>query len=105
MPKRNTATNDKERHVLSVNFKDGTLAELPWDVLRDACPCAECIDKHGKRDQNPLMLTVTPNKTLVGVETAGNYAVQLIWGDGHRFGIYTWNYLRELAEKLATPKA
>lgn len=101
MPKRNTVTNDKEQHVLRVNFKDGSTAELPWDMLRSACPCAECTDKQGKREQNPLMLTVAPNTTLVGVEYAGNYAVQLIWGDDHRFGLYTWTFLRELAERLA----
>ncbi|HET7091549.1 MAG TPA: DUF971 domain-containing protein [Anaerolineae bacterium] len=99
MPKTNSVVNDKERHMLIVKFKDGASAELPWDVLRDACPCAECKDLHGTGD--PLKLTAMPNKTLTGFEYAGNYAVILIWGDGHRFGIYTWPYLRELAQKLA----
>lgn len=31
--------------------------------------------------------------TLVGVEKMGNYAIQLSWQDGHRYGIYTWDYL------------
>lgn len=99
MPKRNTVTNDAERRVLIVNFKDGSTVELPWGLLRDACPCAECRELHGPRD--PLKLVVAPDKNLIGFNYAGNYAVQLAWGDGHSFGIYTWSYLRELAEKVS----
>lgn len=95
MPKSNTVTNDKERRMLIVKFKDGSTVELAWGLLRDACPCAECKEVHGPRD--PLKLTVAPNKNLVEVQYTGNYAVTLAWGDGHRFGIYAWAYLRELA--------
>ncbi len=100
MPKRNKFVNDKEQHILVVNFKDGEKAELPWAMLRDACPCAECKQKHGTQQDNPLQLTVAPNTTLVGVEFAGNYAIVLIWGDGHNTGIFSWNYLRGLAARL-----
>ncbi len=103
MPKTNTVTNDKDRQVLIVKFKDGSSVELPWGLLRDACPCAECKQAHGPRD--PLQLMVAPDTNLVAYEYAGNYAVQLTWGDGHRYGIYSWNYLRELAEKLAASRA
>ncbi len=34
---------------------------------------------------------------LESVEVIGNYALQLVWGDGHKFGIYTWEYLRQLS--------
>lgn len=98
MPRSHTAMNVSERQVLAVKFKDGTSIELPWGLLRDACPCAECKELHGPHD--PLKLTVAPDKNLVEVQPTGNYAVTLVWGDGHRFGIYTWAYLRELAERL-----
>jgi len=98
VPKTNTVFNNAERQVLIVKFKDGATAALPWGRLRDACPCAECKELHGPPD--PLKLVAAPNKNLTGFEYAGNYAVTLIWGDGHRFGIYTWPYLRELAEKV-----
>ena len=35
---------------------------------------------------------------LVGIEEVGNYAIQLAWGDGHATGIYSFRFLRELAE-------
>jgi len=95
MPKTNVVATDTERKVLMVKFKDGASAELAWDLLRDACPCAECKELHGPSD--PLKLLPMPNKNLAGFEYTGNYAVTLIWGDGHRTGIFTWAYLRELA--------
>ena len=42
MPKTNSVVNDNERRMLIAKFKDGSTVELPWDTLRDACPCAEC---------------------------------------------------------------
>jgi DUF971 family protein len=97
VPKTNIVINDADRKVLSVKFKDGSSAELAWGLLREACPCAECKELHGPRD--PLRLVVAPDKNLTGFEYTGNYAVTLAWADGHRAGIYTWAYLRELAAK------
>ncbi len=102
MPKSNSFQKDDERQVLIVRWKDGTTAEVPWAKLRDACPCAECTNLHG--DADPLRLKLAPNKNLVGVDYVGNYAVQPRWGDGHGAGIFTWNYLRELAGLMPAPQ-
>jgi DUF971 family protein len=32
---------------------------------------------------------------VTGLETVGNYALQVLWDDGHQTGIYTWRMLRE----------
>jgi DUF971 family protein len=37
----------------------------------------------------------------VGLERLGNYAVTLEFDDGHRTGIYSWHYLRGLADRFA----
>jgi DUF971 family protein len=102
MPKSNSVSRDVERQVLTVKWKDGTSSEIGWQLLRDACPCAECKELHGPAD--PLRLKLAPNYNLEGVEYIGNYAVQLRWGDGHSYGLYTWNYLRELAGLMPKPQ-
>ena len=102
MPKSNSVLQDAARQVLIVKWKDGPTSEIPWTQLRDACPCAECANLHGTAD--PLRLRLAPNTTLIGVEYVGNYAVQPRWGDGHSAGLFTWNYLRELAGLLAAPQ-
>jgi DUF971 family protein len=33
---------------------------------------------------------------LERMETVGNYALQPVWKDGHNYGIYSWEYLREM---------
>jgi len=33
---------------------------------------------------------------LKNVEAVGNYAINIEWEDGHKYGIYDWHYLRAL---------
>lgn len=102
MPKYNRITKDDAQKLLIVNWKDGSSAELEWKKLRDNCPCADCAELHGPAD--PLRLKLAPNYNLESVSYVGNYAVQLNWGDGHNAGLYSWNYLRELAGLLPAPQ-
>ncbi len=37
--------------------------------------------------------------TIARVEPVGNYAVRIVFSDGHQSGIYTWVYLHELVMK------
>ena len=102
MPKSNSVRTDDDQKLLVVKWKDGSTSEIEWRKLRDSCPCAECTEIHGPAD--PLRLKLAPNYNLDGVEYIGNYAVQPRWGDGHSSGLYSWNYLRELAGLLPTPQ-
>jgi DUF971 family protein len=33
---------------------------------------------------------------LVDVGPVGNYAMNIVWKDGHATGIYSWEYLRRI---------
>ena len=88
--------------VLAVTFSDGQHFELPFEYLRVHSPSAE-VKGHGP-GQEVLVL----GKEQVGikaVEPIGQYAVRLVFDDGHDTGLYTWAYLYELgthqAEKWA----
>ena len=89
-------TNIKSRsksRVLEVSFDDGSVFELPFEYLRVYSPSAE-VRGHGP-GQEQLQL----GKHEVGisrVEPVGNYAVKLVFDDGHDTGLYTWAYLYEL---------
>ena len=79
--------------VLEVSFDDGSVFELPYEYLRVYSPSAE-VRGHGP-GQEQLQL----GKHEVGlskVEPIGNYAVRLVFDDGHDTGLYTWAYLYEL---------
>src|ERR1700742_2288662 len=82
--------------VLEVSFDDGQVFELPFEYLRVSSPSAE-VKGHGP-GQEVLVL----GKETVGirsVEPVGQYAVKLVFDDGHDTGLYTWKYLHELGRE------
>ena len=79
--------------LLRVSFEGGETFELPAEFLRVVSPSAE-VQGH-----SPAQRTTVPGKSSVAVqkiEPVGNYAVRLVFDDGHSSGIYTWEYLREI---------
>lgn len=98
-PKPKHIKASKSERKLTIQWDNGHTSVYPFDLLRAACPCAECRETHGKSEQPEIesglelpMHSMDPT-SLVGIEKLGNYAIQLNWQDGHRYGIYTWEYL------------
>jgi DUF971 family protein len=84
--------------VLEVAFDDGSRFELSFEYLRVYSPSAE-VRGHG-----PGQETLQLGKHEVGIRAAepvGNYAVKLVFDDGHDTGLYTWDYLYELGTTQA----
>ncbi|HSW34819.1 MAG TPA: DUF971 domain-containing protein [Steroidobacteraceae bacterium] len=84
--------------VLEVAFDDGSRFELSFEYLRVYSPSAE-VRGHG-----PGQETLQLGKHEVGIRAAepvGNYAVKLVFDDGHDSGLYTWDYLYELGTTQA----
>ena len=90
---QNVAVDKTEKQV-RIKWNDDCDTIYSFEQLRTACPCAEC--RAHKTDDNPLRRALLVSTDLDGAELVGNYAIQLLWDDGHRFGIYTWDYLRSL---------
>ncbi|WP_027856745.1 gamma-butyrobetaine hydroxylase-like domain-containing protein [Marinobacterium jannaschii] len=68
--------------------------ELTAEFLRVHSPSAE-VRGHGKGQE-----TLQVKKKFVainGVEPVGNYALKIIFDDGHDSGLYTWDYLYDLS--------
>lgn len=79
--------------LLEVAFEDGTRFELPCEYLRVFSPSAE-VRGHG-----PGTATLVTGKERVNInaiEPVGNYAVRLVFDDGHSTGLYSWNVLHDL---------
>ena len=92
--------------LLMIEWPDGFSCNYPISDLRAACPCAECRAGAGKEDMpvSSEMLEIPMiNKAsteLERLEQVGNYGIQPHWKDGHSYGIYTWQYLRELCQEI-----
>lgn len=85
----------KSDRVLEVAFDDGTTFHLPAEYLRVESPSAE-VQGHGASQKVTL-----GGKRDVAIETlepVGNYAVRLIFSDGHDTGLYTWETLYRLGK-------
>ena len=86
---------DKGRRVLTVTYDDGVSFALPAEFLRVLSPSAE-VQGH-----SPEQRVTVAGKKSVGIarlEPVGNYAVRIVFDDGHDTGLYVWAYLRELGE-------
>ncbi len=79
--------------VLEVTFDDGSRFELPFEYLRVHSPSAE-VRGHGEGEG--VLVVDKQNVVVRAVEPIGQYAVKLIFDDGHDTGLYTWKYLHEL---------
>ena len=91
-------TADKTRAVLIVNWDDGHIAELPFKLLSDLCPCATCNDERNNPD--PLKIIRPKSSELEAINAVGSYAISIIWKGGCRYGIYSWDYLAKLADMI-----
>ena len=83
----------KAEKRLEIDFDDGTTVGLSAEYLRVESPSAE-VQGHG-----PGQKTLVPGKASVGIKTlepVGNYAIRIVFDDGHDTGIYSWAYLHEL---------
>ena len=85
--------------VLEVSFADGSRFELPFEYLRVHSPSAE-VQGHGPGQE--VLVLGKENVGIRAVEPVGQYAVKLVFDDGHDTGLYTWKYLHELGRERAT---
>ena len=82
--------------VLEVAFDDGARHLLPFEYLRVYSPSAE-VKGHGPGQE--VLVTGKQDVGIRAVEPVGQYAVKLVFDDGHDSGLYTWKYLRELGDR------
>jgi DUF971 family protein len=78
---------------LEVAFGDDERYALSCEFLRVHSPSAE-VKGHGP-GQGQLQVG-KESVNILAIEPIGQYAVRLVFDDGHNTGLYTWKYLREL---------
>jgi len=87
---------------LAVAWNDGQESYLPLEGMRRHCPCAACggePDVLG-RVERPEVTYHDGSFEIDRIDSVGGYAIQPRWRDGHSTGIYSFQYLRKLAEAL-----
>ncbi|OLF56662.1 gamma-butyrobetaine hydroxylase-like domain-containing protein [Pseudomonas chlororaphis] len=88
-----TAINlHKASKTLTLTYAPDEVYHLPAEFLRVHSPSAE-VQGHGK----PILQFGKIGVGLSKVEPAGQYALKLTFDDGHDSGLFTWDYLYQLA--------
>lgn len=86
---------------LAIKWDDGVESFVSLEKLRRACPCAGCkgeMDIMGNLYKNPDKPLTAASMELVQLKNVGGYAIAPQWADGHSTGLYSYEYLRGLAE-------
>ena len=92
-PPQSIELNDKNEFLIAW---PGVLAVVPALRLRDACPCAGCIEE-GTGRKILDTATIPADIRALEIRPVGSYAVQIHWSDGHGSGIYSWETLRQVS--------
>jgi DUF971 family protein len=83
----------QKSHLLEIAFADGKIFQLPFEYLRVYSPSAEV---RGHAPGEEVLQVGKKGVEITKIEPVGNYAVQLVFSDGHDSGLYSWDYLYEL---------
>lgn len=87
----------KNRRTLSVAFSAADIFSLPAEYLRVQSPSAE-VKGHGPGQE--VLVYGKKDVSITSLEPVGEYALKIIFSDGHSTGLYTWTYLKELGQEM-----
>ncbi len=85
---------NKLNKTLNIEFCDNYKANISAELLRVESPSAEVQGHSSRNKKTPL------NKNTVSIkqiERVGNYAIRIIFDDGHSTGLFSWEYLYDLS--------
>jgi DUF971 family protein len=87
----------KKTSELELVYLDNKAFKLSFEFLRVHSPSAE-VRGHGKG--NEVLQHSKRNVQLINIEPAGNYALKLVFDDGHDSGLYDWDYLYQMCQQF-----
>ena len=84
-----------------MTFSDGAEYHVEYPDLRLDCPCANCKPR---RENKQRMIEFQEELSRLriekpSIEIVGHYGLKFIWPSGCSSGIYSFDILREIAEK------
>jgi len=85
---------EKNKSIVRAVFDTGDAFELGAEYLRVHSPSAE-VKGHGAA-KRPRAVSGKRFVQIEDMKAIGNYAVRLVFDDGHDTGLYSWDYLYEL---------
>ena len=84
------------RDMLTIAFETGESFALAAEYLRVESPSAE-VRGHGGAPKQ--IVRGKENVRIRALEPVGNYAVRIVFDDGHDSGLYSWDFLATLGRE------
>ena len=88
-------TYHKMAKTLELTYPGEVAATVPAELLRVYSPSAEV---RGHSESERVLQTGKKHVGISAIEPVGNYAIRIVFEDGHDTGIYSWAFLRDLAD-------
>ncbi|MDB4837048.1 DUF971 domain-containing protein [Marinomonas sp.] len=85
----------KQSRELALTFNDGQSFHFSAEYLRVHSPSAE-VRGHGM--QMPILQYGKKDVAIQNIEGAGNYALKIVFDDGHDSGLFSWDYLHHIGK-------
>jgi len=83
---------------ITVTYADETSTVVNNYALRTSCPCAVCVNElTGEKVLNDA--DIRPDIAPKQIKAVGNYALQVVWNDGHDSGLFSWDFIRAVADR------
>ena len=98
LPKPTDITLHQQSHRLEIAFDDGARFEYPCEFLRVYSPSAEVRGHLGKGAKLQLG---KQDVNILEIRPVGQYAIKIVFDDGHDSGLFDWRYLYDLGRKQA----
>ena len=88
-------TYHKKAKTLELSYPGEVGATVPAELLRVYSPSAEV---RGHSESERVLQTGKKHVGISAIEAVGNYAIRIVFDDGHDTGIYSWALLRDLVD-------
>lgn len=83
-----------EKNLLSIEWADGKVSQFSLGKLQSQCPCANCVNEvTGVRNIQPVRGDVEALKVF----NVGRYGLRIQFSSGCSTGIYSFDFLKQLA--------
>lgn len=88
----------KDKKYLLVRWDDNSVSRIRLANLRINCPCAVCAEERGKKGGEYIPIYNDKEVDIENLVVVGTYALNVVWKDGHKAGIYEFGLLKKLSE-------
>ena len=84
-----------DRRSLLIDWGGEAAQRATATALREACRSSRSV----RARVNGWAVPAPADLTIVDVRPVGQYAINLVFSDGHDRGIYPWRYLKEISQQ------